>query len=146
MTAVQIADEKGFDHLLTVLSRTNYDTSDISAIRQRADNARNWLTKYAPLFVKFKVQETLPPQVKSFTKEQKKALVIIAYELEHGLTGQEIHDNVYKVAEKTGLDGKAVFETVYLALLGIKSGPRAGHFLASLDKDFVVKRFKEASK
>jgi lysyl-tRNA synthetase class 1 len=146
VTAVQIADEKGFDHLLTVLSRTNYDTSDVEAIRQRANNARNWLSKYAPLFVKFKVQETLPPQVKSFTKEQKHALVIMADELEHGMTGQEIHDNVYKVAEETGLDGKAVFETVYLALLGIKSGPRAGYFLASLDKDFVVKRFKEASK
>jgi lysyl-tRNA synthetase class 1 len=145
VTAVQIADEKGFDHLLTVLSRTNYDTSDVEAIRQRANNARNWLLKYAPLFVKFKVQETLPPQVKSFTKEQKMALVIIADELEHGMTGQEIHDNVYKVAQETGLDGKAVFETVYLALLGLKSGPRAGHFLASLDKNFVVKRFKEAS-
>ncbi len=145
VTAVQIADERGFDYLLTVLNRTNYDTSDVRAIRQRANNARNWLLKYAPPFVKFKVQDTLPPQVKSFTKEQKKALSILADELEHGMSGQEIHDNMYRVAEEAGLDGKKVFETVYLALLGLKSGPRAGHFLASLDRDFVVKRFKEAS-
>ncbi len=145
VTAVQIADGRGFDYLLTVLKRTNYDTSNVAAIRQRANNARNWLMKYAPLFVKFKVQETLPPQVKSFTKEQKLALAILADELERGMTGQEIHDNIYTVAKDTGLDGKKIFETVYLALLGLKSGPRAGHFLASLDKDFVVKRFKEAS-
>ncbi|MDL5501891.1 MAG: hypothetical protein QSU88_01615, partial [Candidatus Methanoperedens sp.] len=94
---------------------------------------------------KFKVQETIPPQVKSFTKEQKFALAILADELEHGMSGQEIHDNLYRIARETGLDGKQVFETVYLALLGLKSGPRAGHFLASLEKDFIVKRFKEAS-
>jgi lysyl-tRNA synthetase class 1 len=145
VTAVQIADDRGIDHLLTVLKRTNYDTSNIAAIKQRAKNARKWLEKYAPLFVKFKVQETIPPQVKSFTKEQKLALTILADELEHGMTGQDIHDNIYTVAKDTGLDGKKIFETVYLALLGLKSGPRAGHFLASLDKDFVVKRFKEAS-
>ena len=46
---------------------------------------------------------------------------------------------------KQDLTGRRFFETVYQALLGLKSGPRAGHFLASLDKDFVVKRFKEAS-
>ena len=145
VTAVQIADDRGFEYLLTVLKRTDYDTSDVEAIRQRANNARNWLAKYAPLFVKFKVQENIPPQVKSFTKEQKLALMILADEMEHGMSGQEIHDNLYKVAEQTGLDGKQVFETVYLALLGLKSGPRAGHFLASLEKDFVVRRFKEAS-
>lgn len=145
VTAVQIADDRGFDYLLTVLKRTSYDTSDKAAIRQRASNARNWLEKYAPLFVKFKVQETLPPQVKSFTKEQKLALTILADELEHGMSGQEIHDNMYKVAEEVGLDGKKIFETVYLALLGLKSGPRAGHFLASLEREFLVKRFKEAS-
>ncbi len=146
VTAVQISGERGFDYLLTVLKRTDYDTSDVDAIRQRASNARNWLSKYAPQFVKFKVQETIPPQVKSFTKEQKLALSILADQLEHGMSGQEIHDNLYKVAEESGLDGKQVFETVYLAVLGIKSGPRAGHFIASLEKDFVVKRFKEASK
>lgn len=146
VTAVQIANDRGFDYLLTVLERTGYDTSDTAAIRQRANNARNWLERYAPLFIKFKVQETLPPAVKSFTEEQKLALAIIADELEKGMTGQEIHDNMYKVALEVGIDGKKVFETVYMALLGLKSGPRAGYFLASLDRDFVVKRFKEASR
>jgi lysyl-tRNA synthetase class 1 len=146
VTAVQIADDRGFDYLLTVLRRTSYDTSDVEAIRQRANNARNWLSKYAPAFVKFKVQETLPPQVKSFTKEEKLALSILADELEQGMSGQEIHDNMYKVASECGIDGKKVFEAVYTALLGLKSGPRAGHFLESLGRDFVVKRFKEASR
>lgn len=144
VTAVQIAEGKDLDHLITVLKRTDYDTSDTEAIRIRADNARNWLEKYAPPFVKFKIQETLPPQAKSFTKEQKKALSILADKMEHGMTGLEVHDSLYEVAEETGLAGKKIFETVYIALLGMKSGPRAGHFLSSLERDFVVKRFKEA--
>jgi len=70
VTAVQIAQDRDFEYLLTVLKRTDYDTSDVEAIRQRANNARNWLLKYAPIFVKFKVQENIPPQVKSFTKNR----------------------------------------------------------------------------
>ncbi len=146
VTAVQIADGRDFDYLLKVLSRTDYDTSDVSAIRQRADNARNWLHKYAPPIVKFKVQETLPPQVKSFSDGQKQALSILADDIEHGMSGQEIHENIYNVAEKVGIKGKQVFEAVYQSLLGIKSGPRAGYFLEALEKEFVVGRFKEASR
>jgi len=146
VTAVQIADGRDFDYLLTILKRTDYDTSDVEAIRQRADNARNWLLKYAPPVVKFKVQDTLPVQVTSFSGGQKQALSILADDIEHGMSGQEIHENIYNVAEKVGITGKQVFEAVYQSLLGIKSGPRAGYFLEALEKDFVVKRFKEASR
>lgn len=145
VTAVQIADGRDLDYLITILKRTDYDTSDVEAIRQRADNARNWLDKYAPPMVKFKVQETLPPQVKSFSDGQKQALSILANDIEHGMSGQEIHDNIYDIAEKVDIKGKKVFEAVYQSLLGLKSGPRAGYFLEALEKDFVVGRFKEAS-
>jgi len=144
VTVVQIAEDRGFDYLLTVLERSGYDISDTEAIKQRANNAKSWLVNYAPPFVKFKVQATLPPQVKSFTKEQRQALAILADEIERGIAAQEIHDAMYSAAQKAGIDSKKVFEAVYSALLGLKSGPRAGHFLASLEKDFVVKRFREA--
>ncbi len=145
VTVVQIAEGKDFGYLLTVLKRTGYDTSDADAIRQRAQNAKNWLEKYAPQFVKFKVQDTLPPAVRSLTKEQKHALAMLVEKIEQGTTAQEIHDYMYKIAEQAGIDSKKVFEAVYLAFLGLKSGPRAGYFLASLDKDFVVQRLKDAS-
>ena len=37
------------------------------------------------------------------------------------------------------------FAAIYLAFLGRDSGPRAGWLLASLDKDFVVRRLLEAA-
>jgi len=141
VTAVQIA--RDFDHLLEILKRTGYDTSNIEAIKQRAYNAKNWLEKYAPPFVKFKLQESLPLEVKNLTDRQKKALSMLASRIE-GLNAQEIHDTMYSIAEELEIPAKKVFEAVYIAFLGMKSGPRAGYFLASLDKDFVIKRLKEA--
>jgi len=37
------------------------------------------------------------------------------------------------------------FAAIYVAFLGRESGPRAGWLLASLDKDFVVRRLTEAA-
>jgi len=37
------------------------------------------------------------------------------------------------------------FAAIYVAFLGRDSGPRAGWLLASLDKDFVVRRLTEAA-
>ena len=37
------------------------------------------------------------------------------------------------------------FAAIYLAFLGRHNGPRAGWLLASLDKDFVVRRLLEAA-
>jgi lysyl-tRNA synthetase class 1 len=37
------------------------------------------------------------------------------------------------------------FAAIYLAFIGRDSGPRAGWLLASLDKDFVVKRLLDAA-
>jgi len=39
-----------------------------------------------------------------------------------------------------------VFAAIYQIILGQEKGPRAGFFLSNLDKDFVIKRVKEAIK
>ena len=39
-----------------------------------------------------------------------------------------------------GLDAKAAFNALYLAFLGRPNGPRAGWLLASLERDFVIRR------
>jgi lysyl-tRNA synthetase class 1 len=42
-----------------------------------------------------------------------------------------------------GISPKDAFSAIYLSILGKDSGPQAGWLLASLDKEFVVKRLKE---
>jgi lysyl-tRNA synthetase class 1 len=143
VTAVQIAGGDP-DQLFVVLNRSGYDTTDRERILSRAANVRAWLDRYAPPFVKFVLQETLPSKAKDLDPELRGALGLLAERL-GGKGGEEIHNEVYAVAEERGLDPKKLFEAIYVAFLGQKQGPKAGWFLASLDAEFVKERLIAAS-
>ncbi|HEV8359117.1 MAG TPA: lysine--tRNA ligase, partial [Candidatus Thermoplasmatota archaeon] len=61
-------------------------------------------------------------------------------------TPDELHSAVHDAAKEQDQPGGAAFKALYKALLGAERGPRAGHFLASLEREFVVQRCAEASK
>lgn len=144
VTAVQIADHS-FEYLLTVLERGGYDVSDPESIRQRADNAEKWLEMFAPPLVKFSVRQTLPAEVRNFNEQQRRAMQLLAERMPGLEDGQAIHDGIYNLAKELDLNPKKLFQTIYLAILGTKSGPRLGYFLVSMDRDFVIERFRAAS-
>jgi len=144
VTAVQIASN--FDQLLTVLKRGGYDVSDINSIKLRAKYAKTWLNHFAPPFVKFTVQDHLPVQAQTLTNAQKKVLSQLAEVIEAGVgDAEQLHNAIYEISELIGINPKDSFKSIYIAFLGISSGPRAGWFLASLKKDFVVNRLEEAA-
>jgi lysyl-tRNA synthetase class 1 len=105
---------------------------------------KNWLAKFAPQNVKFAVQEQLPAV--ELSEEQQAFLAKLAdtVEAEDDLNGQGMHDAIYAAAEVAGMKGGAAFRTLYRVLLGQDSGPKAGWFLASLDRDFLLKRLRLA--
>ena len=45
---------------------------------------------------------------------------------------------IYAVAEKAGIDGKALFTAAYHALIGKDQGPRLANFLRSIDKQRLL--------
>ena len=143
VTAVQIAGDDP-ETLMAVLDRSGYDTSKRDQILSRAANVRAWLDRYAPPFVKFQLQETLPSKVKNIDPELRGALGALAERTE-GKSAEEIHNEVYAVAEERGLDSKKLFGAIYVAFLGQKQGPKVGWFLASLDEEFVKERLLAAS-
>lgn len=143
INAVQIAGGD-FDQLLEVLKRGGYDTSERELLELRARKAERWIDMFAPDFLKFEVKKTLPDKAKNLSDSQKSALKILSEELK-GKTAEEVHNEIYNIAEKLEMKPQKVFEAIYIALLGLKSGPRAGWFLTSLDQDFVNNRFIEAS-
>jgi len=61
-------------------------------------------------------------------------------------SAEDWHKEIYLVAQATNMEPKEVFETIYIALLGKPSGPRAGWLLASLDTEFLSERFEAAEK
>lgn len=143
VTAVQIA--RGDDELLIkALQRSGYDISRRDEILSRAENVKKWLNKYAPAFVKFQLRSDLPSAINNITPEERKGLGILAERVDDK-GAAEIHDEVYAVARELGLDPKKFFQAIYLAFLGDRQGPKVGWFLASIDRDFVKARLKEAS-
>jgi lysyl-tRNA synthetase class 1 len=62
------------------------------------------------------------------------------------MKAEAIHEMVYAAtAEGEALKPAEAFQALYLALLGTRRGPRIGWFLAFLDRDFVVRRLREAA-
>ena len=144
VTAIQIAND--CDELVQVLHRSGYNDLDMNALKKRARNVRNWLDRFAPEFVKFQIQRSLPIQVKTLTTGQRKALAKLAAALETNSSDPEwLHNEVYAISEEVGINSKDAFKAIYISLLAKTSGPRAGWFLTSLSPEFVIARFKEAA-
>ncbi|PKL71655.1 MAG: lysine--tRNA ligase, partial [Methanobacteriales archaeon HGW-Methanobacteriales-2] len=108
----------------------------------RLENVENWLDKYAPEFVKFNVQETLPEV--QLNEMQEVFLLQVADLLEkNDYNSQELHDQMYLILKELGLKPQKAFQAIYKVIIGKKQGPRAASFVLSLDKDFVIKRFRK---
>ena len=153
ITLVQVAPV-GSEEFLKVIKRSGYavneeNEEELKAIEKKARYAENWLRTYAPPHVKFEVQSALPTEeLKNLSESQKKAIKFMAEYLQDLPTtsAEDWHNEIYLVAQATNMDPKEVFKTIYIALLGKSSGPRAGWLLASLDTEFLSERFEAAEK
>lgn len=145
--AAQIAEYK-LDRAIEVLERSGYRVSgsEKAVLKKYLHFANDWLTTFAPEVFKFKVQEKLPPEAELLTKEERRFLAELAnsfktLEWDAGV----VHSTIHEIGKELGLSARKSFQATYICLLGRKSGPRAGWFITSLDRDFVVTRFLEAS-
>jgi lysyl-tRNA synthetase class 1 len=120
---------------------------DVKLAIRRLKCARNWVSKYAPERLRFKVAKEMPVEaVRSLNEKQRRGLARLADDLSsRDYTPIELHNHIYEVGKEIGLKTEELFRAIYLALLGRDSGPRAGNFISVLDRDFVVSRFREAA-
>ncbi len=84
----------------------------------------------------------MPVEVEQLRPEQRGFLRALA-DAAHGdapASGEQWQAAIFAVATEHGLDAKAAFIALYLAFLGRPNGPRAGWLLASLERDFVLRR------
>lgn len=114
-------------------------------LEEWANYARVWVEKFAPEDMKFEVQKQLPKEAKDLTEKQKEILKRISKELDGSWTGEEFQVKIYDIGKEIELGGKETFQAIYKTLLGKDHGPKAGWLILSLEKDFVQKRFTEAS-
>lgn len=121
------------------------DAHSRAELEERVEHVRYWLDRFAPDGVRFEVQPELPDFERSDADRAFYADAADRFEALGAWTGQNVHDAVYDARDAAGLSAGQAFRAVYRAVLGQDRGPRAGFFLSSLERDWVVRRFREAS-
>lgn len=130
---------------LEVLKRTEHKQTveqDEAIIKEEMRFIDEWLKRRAPEAVKFELLEVVD---KSLTAEQKDYLLALADKLESAPTdadGEWFHKAIYDLKDKTGLEPKELFTTLYQVLIGKDAGPRAGWFLSMLPREWLMKRLR----
>jgi lysyl-tRNA synthetase class 1 len=144
---VQMADD--FEGVLKILERTGYlegaTEADIAAIKRRADSAKYWLDGgYADEKYRFSVAKEMPAV--ELSADEKAFLADLAAKLEAAEWGSDaISTAISEAGSASPIGNKNAFKVMYKILIQKERGPRLANFLASMDKDFVVGRVKEAS-
>ena len=115
-------------------------------VEKRKEYALLWIKRYAPEKYKFQLQENFPSEANNLSSTQKEALrkILDFVENSKNLDGQAFHAKLHEVKEELSVDPKDLFSALYLIFLGKPNGPKAGWFLSVLDKDFLIKRLREA--
>lgn len=113
-------------------------------LEERLDHVRYWLRRFAPDDVKVTLQPTLPnlefnDQESSLFRAFRQKAATLEWRADL------IHNTLHETAKGLGLKPGDAFAAIYKAFLGKPRGPRAGHFLSSLDKAFVLQRLEEAA-
>ena len=140
------ASLKDADKTLEVISRTEHaDVAGAQAetIKKELAYINNWLDKWAPDDIKFELRKEI--NAAEFSDAEKEFLQTLAQKIEQApkaADGEWFHKAIYDLKDEVGMEPKAIFGTLYRALIGKTSGPRAGWFLSILPRDWLIKRLE----
>lgn len=140
------ASLKNPDLTLEVIKRTEHGetaVADADIIRSELKFIDAWLEKRAPDEVKFSLLETIDTD--QFTEQEKQFLTQLGDKVAQApqdADGSWFHEHIYEFKEALDMAPKEMFTTLYRALIGKTSGPRAGWFLSILPRDWLVARLR----
>jgi len=122
------------------------DQETVEKLKHKFDRALYYAKNLAPADTRFTLLPAITPELKAqlsdgHKKVLKEFLVSVA---KAQWKADGLHTAVYEAREKSGQEPKMAFQALYLVLLGKTTGPRLGYFMASLEKDWVIKRINEA--
>ena len=131
---------------LEIISRTEYAEvakQDAEIIQSELKFIDAWLQKRAPEDVKFELAENVSPG--DFSDKEKNYLRLLAdiiVKAPDNADGAWFHQAIYELKDSSGLEAKVLFSTLYRALIGKESGPRAGWFISILPREWLIKRLR----
>ncbi|MCL2143440.1 MAG: lysine--tRNA ligase [Methanomassiliicoccaceae archaeon] len=146
VNVVQMADS--FDGVVAILERNGdldgAGADDTERLRTRVRSVKFWLNGFAPDIVKFSVSKKMP-DVRLSDDEISYLRSLVRPLSASAWNASDIHNIVSDIGKASAVGTKGGFQVLYKILINRTSGPRLGHFLATMEKDFVVNRIKEAS-
>ena len=148
VNVVQMASN--FDDIIKILGRTidlsGANDDDMKRLAKRVDCVRFWLNGFAPDQVKFFVYPAIPDSVSLTMGDKAFFQKLVERMNEANWEGEEINQIISETGKDSPIGLKAGFKAIYMVLIGKDAGPRLGSFLASMDKQFVINRFNQASR
>jgi len=143
---IQIADgdtEKALSSIASAPGAPSTGPSEeqLTPLRARAECAKYWVANYAPEEFRFKLKS--PGDAPAALSPQEQAAIKLLCEdvvsrIETFTDDKPCAEAIYKVAEKVGIEGKALFRAAYQALIGKDQGPRLASFLRAIDKQRLL--------
>jgi len=140
---IQIADGN-IDKTLAEISANdgNLKKEQLPALKTRSERAKYWIDNCAPADFRFRLLPEGSAVNTSFSETEKNAVRILRDDvicnIETFPDDKTCSTAIYAVAEKAGIDGKALFTAAYHALIGKDQGPRLANFLRSIDKQRLL--------
>lgn len=137
---------KDTEKTLDIIRRTEHAEvvdEDADIIKAELKFIDVWLTKSAPEDVKFSLVEKI--ESREFSDVEKGFMSELADKIKdapEGADGYWFHKTIYEFKDSIDLPPKELFSTLYRALIGKTSGPRAGWFLSILPRDWLIERLK----
>jgi lysyl-tRNA synthetase class 1 len=134
------------DKTLEIIKRTEHAdtvTAEEETIKKELVFIDHWLNTKAPEEVKFSLADSVNES--EFSDSEKNYLRRLADEVEkapEGADGEWFHKAIYQFKDTDGLTPQQLFGPLYRALIGKEAGPRAGWFLSTLPRDWLVKRLR----
>lgn len=129
---------------LDVMRRTEHALTveeDAEIIKHELAYIDAWLNHSAPDEVKFELLDHI--DASEFNEHQQKFLHDLADNIAQApadADGEWFHKAIYGLKDSSGLAPNELFNTLYKALIGKESGPRAGWFLSLLSREWLMKR------
>ena len=140
------------DPLRKAADRKGGPLSDVERgdLERRGALAREWLRRWAPEDAKFVVQAALPGAARELSPPQRAFLARAADAVDGSADAEALQARLYAAAREVGLVvgekvSKDAFASIYVALLGRPTGPRAAWLLTTLPADFVRERLRSAA-
>ncbi len=146
---VTVAQTVGGDAELAakMLRRGGYDVEDDGRLADDLRYARNWAEEWAPDAMRMRILDPAESKeaAESLDDEQRRYLREISGKLDGSMDdGEALQNFLYSTAKDLGVKPKKAFGAIYTVLIGKKSGPKAGPFIAGLPPEIVRDRLDVA--